>query len=629
MVPYDYTSIDDNRDNGADQIIYECLNQNAPKSFFLFAGAGSGKTKSLIDALSFLQQEYGSQFISQKRNVAVITYTNAACDEIKRRSQYNPLFQIATIHSFVWELIHPYTTDIKFFLKQDLYQRIEDLEAKQKTGRKDSKAYHDREKKINGYCDRISNLGTIRKFIYNPDGMNTEMNSLDHAEVLRICAYFLTSKKTFQDIVIDRFPVLLIDESQDTKKELLDSFLVLESTHKGRFSMGLLGDVMQRIYLDGKERIQDFIPPDWARPCKVMNHRSRARIVDLCNQIRRQVDDIEQKHRHDKPDGIVRVFIVKNDCGAIQIENLVQEQMSEIAHDDNWNHSDKNKYLTLEHHMAAKRLGFDDFFAPLYRISDYKQGMGDGSLSVLSPLLKIVLPLYQAHSDGNSFAVTQIVKNNATSIKDGIKQRNFSEEKLKQLNNAVQELLKLWDNGADPECIDIISVIAKSELFPLPNDIHILLSRNDCDSENDEDSDDTLSQRIDALEKAMHVPFSQIVQYNSYISGNASFDTHQGVKGLQFERVMVIINDGEAQGSTFDYGKLWGITKKSDADVSNEQQGKETTIDRTRRLLYVICSRAIDSLAIIFYANNPEAAYTKIANCGWFSEDEIIKIEQH
>ena len=196
-----------------------------------------------------------------------------------------PMFQISTLHSFAWTLIQPYTKDIKDFLFTDLSQRIEEYEQKQATGRKNSQAYRDRAHKITAYRERREKLKDIKKFIYNPDGLNTEKNSLDHDEVLRICAAFLTTKQTFQDIVVDRFPVLLIDESQDTKKVLMDAFLTLEENHRGKFCLGLLGDVMQRIYLDGKERIQDCIPIEWAKPCKKMNHRSRKRIVTLCNLV--------------------------------------------------------------------------------------------------------------------------------------------------------------------------------------------------------------------------------------------------------------------------------------------------------------------------------------------------------
>lgn len=78
---------DDHHDDIVDQTIRNCLDQNNPRSFFLFAGAGSGKTKSLIEALNFCLDKYGQQFMELRKNIAVITYTNAACDEIKRRDR--------------------------------------------------------------------------------------------------------------------------------------------------------------------------------------------------------------------------------------------------------------------------------------------------------------------------------------------------------------------------------------------------------------------------------------------------------------------------------------------------------------------------------------------------------------
>ena len=95
---------DDTRDFGADEIIQSCFNLNRPKSFFLFAGAGSGKTKSLVAGLNYINATIGRTLKLNGRKVAVITYTNAARDEIERRAQYNTLFEISTIHSFAWNL---------------------------------------------------------------------------------------------------------------------------------------------------------------------------------------------------------------------------------------------------------------------------------------------------------------------------------------------------------------------------------------------------------------------------------------------------------------------------------------------------------------------------------------------
>ena len=41
----------------ADTIIKQCVNSKPPRSFFLFAGAGSGKTHSLVEALKSIYDE--------------------------------------------------------------------------------------------------------------------------------------------------------------------------------------------------------------------------------------------------------------------------------------------------------------------------------------------------------------------------------------------------------------------------------------------------------------------------------------------------------------------------------------------------------------------------------------------
>ncbi len=60
-------------------VMTNCLNLENPKSFYLFAGAGSGKPRALVEAMKMFRQKYGQEFRLSARKVAVITYTNAAC----------------------------------------------------------------------------------------------------------------------------------------------------------------------------------------------------------------------------------------------------------------------------------------------------------------------------------------------------------------------------------------------------------------------------------------------------------------------------------------------------------------------------------------------------------------------
>lgn len=214
-------------------------------------------------------------------------------------------------------------------------------------------------------------------------------------------------------------------------------------------------------------------------------------------------------------------------------EEAARARMAQVAADDNWNTRDKCKLLTLEHHMAAQRMGFQDLFEPLFKVDDFKTGLLDGRQSP---------------------------------------------------NVAETESQKA--EGAD-------------------------------------DADD-LSEREAALAAFLEAPFSQVEPYAQYVSDKAPFGTHQGVKGLQFERVMVLMADDEARGFMFGYEKLLGAKAPSQTDRDHVEAGRETSIDRTRRLLYVTCSRAQKSLALVAYSDSPEAVQAYLIKNEWFTDGEIV-----
>ena len=102
--------------------------------------------------------------------------------------------------------------------------------------------------------------------------------------------------------------------------------------------------------------------------------------------------------------------------------------------------------------------------------------------------------------------------------------------------------------------------------------------------------------------------------------------THQVVKGSEFEHVMVVMDDTDAGGFLFAYDKVVGGQAPSKSDLKNIEEGNETSIDRTLRLLYVTCSRAEESLALILWAANPGAAIEAVKATGWFLEGEVQEI---
>lgn len=615
-------------DAPVDDVIYESIKPSSPQSFFLFAGAGSGKTRTLVNVLDRFKKEFGQEYKLRNKRIAIITYTNAAADEITHRLEYSSIFNVSTIHSFCWELIKSFTPDIKAWVKSHLIDEITELAEQQSKSRDpNNKTSIGRAKKIESKNKRLASLETIQKFIYNPNGDNLTKDSLNHTEVISITADFIKSKDLFKQILINRYPVILIDESQDTKKELIDALFELQSQYEERFSLGLFGDTMQRIYADGKENLGIELPEKWVKPAKKMNHRSKSRIINLINKIREDIDGQEQFPRLENKGGIVKFFAVSRTKDKFETEEQIRQKMQEATKDNKWNGDDAEiMTLTLEHHMAARRMGFSNFFAPLYAVDRLKTGLLDGSSSSINLFTKIVLTLYKAHIKKNKFEIANIIKQHSHLIDKQTLQSDANKlELLHTTNDKVNELLSLWKESSHPTLIAILKKIQETNLFKIPSALKVILQRGGIDTENNSEDDETDEddEVLIAWEEALKVNFSEIVKYNEYINEESKFGTHQGVKGLEFDRVMVIIDDEESKGFMFSYDKLFGLKPLTNTDKKNIDEGKETGIDRTMRLFYVACSRAKESLAIVAYTDLPEELKKNVISNGWFSDDEV------
>ncbi len=624
----DLSADPNNIDAGVDTEIATCLNLEMPQSFFLFAGAGSGKTRSLVNALQHIRKNYNRSLRLHGQRVAVITYTNKASDEIKHRVGYDPLIEVSTIHSFVWSLIQGFNNDIKSWLKDELKKDILELEEKERKGR-GGKASQDRQRDIANKKKRLDNLDTISKFVYNPNGENKGKDSLNHSEVIKISAAFLLEKETMQRLLIKKFPILLIDESQDTNKTLMDAFLSVQNQHS-EFILGLFGDLMQRIYADGKEDLGQDLPSNWATPKKKMNHRCPKRVITLINKLRE--DGQEQQARTDADEGVVRLFIFNgNTTDKTQAEIAVAQRMAKISEDADWNTSTAVKTLILEHHMAAKRMGFYDMYEPLYRDPLLRIGLLDGTLSGIKLFSERILPLIESRDD--KFAVAALVRKYSPLVSKPLLRASGDKqaEQIQIAKKAVDNLLDVFSQEQPPKFLDVLKIVASTGLFEISEGLRSIADRT---PDEQQLAEEEIAKRrisgekgeettLDCWDEFLLTPFEQIKAYSDYIGERASFDTHQGVKGLEFPRVMVIIDDEDSRGFLFSYDKLVGVKEKTATDIKNEQEHRDTSITRTKRLFYVTCSRAEKSLAIVYYSENPKLLKTNLVQQGWFDDNEI------
>ncbi len=614
-------------DDGVEDEIASYLDLENPASFFLFAGAGSGKTRSLVNALRHIASKYRDALRLGARRVAVITYTNAACDEITRRLEYDPLFIVRTIHSFAWSQIQGFNADIREWLRTNLQIEIADLTDEETRGRAGTKASAARLASIESKQRRLARLDEIKAFTYNPNSDNRERNALNHSEVIKIFSSFLIEKSLMQRMLVEKFPFLLIDESQDTNKTLVDALLTVQQAHASRFCLGLIGDTMQRIYLDGKENIESALPTGWKTPKKVLNHRSPKRIVRLINAIRSDADKQMQQPRDDAEEGWARLFVFPVDTPNKPVtEEGVRAYMANLTGDAGWVDRDQCKILTLEHHMAAKRMGFEQLFEAIAPVEAFRTAFLDGSFAPTRFFTHSVLPLVTATQRGDRFLATKLIRESSPLLsKEMLKGSEKPLDQLRTAQAAIDSLMSLWANG-EPTCGAVLENVASTDLFVVPDSLNTALAASRAEpviSEGDEEAD-PVSENVAALLTLLNCPFSMIAPYASYVAHEASFDTHQGVKGLEFDRVMVLMDDGDARGFLFGYDKLLGAKAPSASDLKNAEEGKDSSLDRTRRLFYVTCSRAKSSLALVAYSTDPGALKAHVIQSGLFSENEVF-----
>ncbi len=640
------------RDAGVVEEICGYLTEQPPRSFFLFAGAGSGKTRTLVEVLRRLTgvvpHESGGRLANRLRlygrSIRVVTYTKNAVAVINGRLGNNDLVAVSTIHSFCWELIGGFDEDIREALIAGKAVQLE--EAKTKAAAKVRGISDTDRRKFAEIEAEIEALKGVPTFLYHPDKDTYGEGAMQHGQVLDATAWLLLNRPTLRTIVQDRHPFILIDESQDTMKSVLDALMKLAEPGGNGLTLGLLGDHRQRIYMDGHSDLPGLVPTGWAKPELKMNHRSQQRVVQLINKIwaaklagrTQPASGVEQHHRTEKTGGTVRLFIGRTSLSTPekrQKEAWVASQMQQAAQSDAWASPAGYQSLALEHKLVAARGDFFNVYTAMTLIdpdaaapSSRGENAGPSVARLVLQDLAQLVACVAADGSVNDFAATELLRRAGCldQLPADADQRIARAEEL-------HEALAAFGAACvkpDATVAEVVAPIIKAQVFKV--DTRLLQQFADQTpppaapiSRKESETGDARRRRgWCALFKA---PWTELERYRRYLAGNSELATHQVVKGSEFTHVMVVMDDEQSGGNHISYDKLFGAAKLGERDLDNVQAGKETTIDRSLRLLYVTCSRARESLALVLWAENPTAALEFARHkSGWFDEGEVLEI---
>ncbi len=637
------------RDSGVVEEICGYLTEDPHRSFFLFAGAGSGKTRTLVEVLrrmtGVVEHERGKKIALRLRmygrSIRVITYTKNAVAVINGRLGNNSLVGVSTIHAFCWELISGFNDDIRaalVALKEIQFEKMRSEALAKPRGITPAK-----QRDLDEITTEIEALRSISVFIYHPDRESHGPGALAHNSVLDAAAWLLNNRPTLQTILRDRYPIILIDESQDTMKGVLDALMGLAEPRGSGLTLGLLGDHRQRIYSDGHSDLPNLIPSNWATPELQMNHRSQQRIVTLINRIwvaklegrTQPANGVEQHWRTEKTSGVVRLFVGITSLASedkVLGERWCADQMREVSGSAAW-HDGGHQVLALEHKLVATRGSFLDVYVAMVLLDPNAaapSGSGENKgPAVAKFMLNELAELERCMAGDGSideFQLTEVLRRHGR-LEIMPEDAAARASRVADILQAIKEFGAACANPAST-IGDVIAPVLTAGIFEVDRRLTEAYADKSASPPvpargQEESKQDRIRRGWCALFAS---PWPQLQKYRTYLAGNSTLATHQVVKGSEYSDVMVVMDDELAGGTLISYDKIFGGKNLSDRDRENAESAKETTIDRTLRLLYVTCSRARETLALVLWSSDTAATLARIRDSGWFFPDEIQEI---
>lgn len=600
----------------ADKEVAECLKEH--RSFALIAGAGSGKTTSLVDALEKIRAAEGAALRKNGQRIACITYTKRAVGVIRSRLGADDLFKISTLHSFVWGEIGGFQQDIRNALQAYRIPSLIEKAKEDDNGGNSKKAVKAREKS-DRLAEELAAIGDVPFFLYDDVAYsNYAEGRLSHDDVIEISAYLLANRPNFRRLIGNRYPFIFVDEAQDTFVPIIEG-LNKTCSAGGPPLVGYFGDPWQQIY---EGRAGDFQPPDGGMIItKVENFRSSPEVIHFLNAFRKDVEQVPAGENKEV-EGSVSVCLIKAQAPEAPRNRYTEEQLqSALAAMDQamdawgWKGRTDVARLFLVRQMIARRLGFqtiNQLFTGQFASQRAQEHYEEGEHLLLKPFVQVICPLLSAYQCGLQRTVIDILRENSPAF--STTGPNAS-RKLKEMVNLskehMEQLSELWATGTIK---DVLCYARNNELFKISDRLSEHLAREPRpeefnDQEHSEDKGDWLADALFAM------PTGELQSYCDFVTENTPYSTQHGVKGEEFADVLVVYDDIEAAWNNYSFTKL--LTPQTAGEPTEGQR------ERGRKLAYVSFSRARNNLRILLFTPDPEAARKELVQRKLLDDGQI------
>lgn len=558
--------------------VFECL--DAGQSFRLEAGAGAGKTYSLVKALRYLIEKHKKVMPKRSQQIACITFTNVAKDEIASRTDRSPLVLCETNHAFCWSLIGGFQRQLR-----DLIAEME--------------VWKEKIEEAGGLGERIVEYSLGHRSI------REHRISIHHDDVIPLTIKLMENIK-FRMLMSERYPIVLIDEYQDTDNDWIEAIKAHFLGQPGSPLFGFFGDHWQKIYGEGCGKLEH---PAVREIGKEANFRSVATVVDVLNRMR---PELPQFVKDPASLGEIRIFHSNSWVGERQKGGHWGGDLpTDVGHDTlnrvkaalreaEWDlSSEHTKILMLTHRVLANEQGY----ASLPGVFRYNEAFTKKEHPYVSFFVDVLEPACDAYAQRKFGLMFEVLGSKVPLLKSANDKRAWAQ--------SMDELQKLRTGSTIGAVVDHL---LKSRRPRMPDSIADL--ERDLRA-FDRAAGEPLPPNLEEIEKLRGISYGEMKALGEYHSGFSPFETKHGVKGAEFENVLVVVGRG---WNRYNFGEMLEL-----ASAAQVPAAKYDMFERNRNLFYVACSRPKTRLAVLFTQQLQAGALRTLAN--WFGVDNITALD--
>lgn len=532
-----------------DALIIDTLKSG--RSFRVEAGAGAGKTHSLMKVIDWLEQEKDNELKKKGQKIACITYTNVAVDEINSRLKSVGFIQPCTIHNFAWEFMSSF--------QSALIRTVGELGLLPNNKDKSVKAVLEDIKRVSyDFGVRYIEEGTLHLF---------------HNDVIKIFVQLLDNEK-FRMLLSKKYPIILIDEYQDSFKTIMDQFIKYFIEPEKSPQIGLFGDAWQTIYGEsgacGEVNNDKLVVIN-----KKFNFRSEKIIVDVLNKIRPELPQVSVSSEQN---GRIVVINTNDYAGSRQTKNPYKGEMPDevlFSYIDNIRERlskrgwvGECKTMMLTHKLLSKQQHYNNL---LNFLEDHLRDKDDEHFQFF---MDKVEPVYKALKNNNVKRLFETI---------GVERRPIQSIEQKMQWKILGDALGKARQGT---IYQVLKVLEENRLFGLPPKLAEKLTAFDRWKEGEEPI--TLHRK--QIKEFYGISYEEVINAIEFQKPDAEYSTNHGVKGEGYENVILIMSRG---WNNYKFDELLPL---NNSFITDEKQLKAYV--RNRNLFYVCCSRAKKRLAV-------------------------------